>query len=86
MARLIALIVTSTILGSCSSAGDLVADYVPEWAGGLPKNAPPRPGTPEYDALRQKLETEAGRDKNKDPPRQKPTPRICPNRRYTSCA
>jgi hypothetical protein len=78
MARLIALIVTSTILGSCSSAGELVADYVPEWAGGLPKNAPPRPGTPEYDALRQKLETEAGRDKNKDPPAPKADPALLP--------
>jgi hypothetical protein len=65
-ARLIALIVASTILGSCSSASNLVSDYLPAWAGGRPKNAPPRPGTPEYDALRQKLETEAARDKSKD--------------------
>jgi len=30
------------------SAG--MGDYVPQWAGGLPADAPPRPGTPQYDA------------------------------------
>jgi hypothetical protein len=30
------------------SAG--MGDYVPRWAGGLPADAPPRPGTPQYDA------------------------------------
>jgi hypothetical protein len=74
MARLITLIVASTILGSCSSAAHLVVDYMPAWAGGLPKDAPPRPGTPEYDALRQKLETEANRDKSKDAPAPKADP------------
>jgi hypothetical protein len=68
MARLITLIVASAILGSCSSKTNPVADYLPEWAGGLPKGVPPRPGTPEYDALRQKSETEANRDKSKDAP------------------
>jgi hypothetical protein len=68
MARLITLIVAGTILGSCSSAGNLVGDYLPAAAGGLPKGTPPRPGTPEYDALRKKSETEANRDKSKDAP------------------
>ncbi|KIZ45234.1 MULTISPECIES: hypothetical protein [Rhodopseudomonas] len=27
-----------------------MADYVPQWAGGLPADAPPRPGTARYDA------------------------------------
>jgi hypothetical protein len=27
-----------------------VGDYVPTWAGGLPADAPPRPGTARYDA------------------------------------
>ena len=26
-----------------------VSDYVPHWAGGLPADAPPRPGTAKYD-------------------------------------
>ena len=30
------------------SAG--MGEYVPQWAGGLPADAPPRPGTPQYDA------------------------------------
>lgn len=30
------------------SAG--MGDYIPQWAGGLPAGAPPRPGTPQYDA------------------------------------
>ncbi|WP_398468433.1 hypothetical protein [Tardiphaga sp.] len=27
-----------------------MADLIPSWAGGLPADAPPRPGTPEYEA------------------------------------
>lgn len=30
------------------SAG--MGDYIPQWVGGLPAGAPPRPGTPQYDA------------------------------------
>ena len=36
------------------SAG--MGDYVPQWAGGLPADAPPRPGTPKYDAYMQERE------------------------------
>jgi hypothetical protein len=70
--RLIALVIAATTLASCSTA----ADYIPTWAGGLSKDAPPRPGTPEYDAFRQKLETEAARDKSKDPAAAKANPGI----------
>jgi hypothetical protein len=44
-----------------------VADYIPTSLGGPPKDLPPRPGTPEYDAYQQKMEDEATRDKSKDP-------------------
>ena len=71
MARLLALIIAGTMLASCAGSGRNLGDYVPAWAGGLPKNAPPRPGTPEYDAYRQGLEAEAARDKSKDPPKEK---------------
>jgi hypothetical protein len=50
MARLIALIIASTVLGSCSGvSGGKVGDYAPEWLGGAPKDMPPRPmkGTPQ---------------------------------------
>ena len=33
-------------LGSC---GSFVADRWPHWAGGLPSDAPPRPGAPGYE-------------------------------------
>ena len=45
-------------LASCGTA----VDYIPTWAGGLPKDVPPRPGTPEYDAFRQKMDAEVTRD------------------------
>ena len=33
-----------------------MGDMIPQWAGGLPANAPPRPGTPEYDRFMQERE------------------------------
>ena len=37
------------------------AQHVPAWAGGLPEDAPPRPGTPEYAVYRARLEGTAPR-------------------------
>jgi len=50
-----------------------IGDYIPQWAGGPPKNLPPRPGTPEYDEFKRRIDAEAARDKSDDPPGQKPT-------------
>jgi hypothetical protein len=36
---------------------------MPHWMGGLPEDAPPRPGTPEYDAWMAKRAEEAARPK-----------------------
>ena len=40
-------------LGGCGTINeklaDGVGDYVPQWLGGLPPDAPPRPGTAKYD-------------------------------------
>jgi hypothetical protein len=40
-------------LGGCGTVNeklaDGLADYVPQWLGGLPADAPPRPGTLRYD-------------------------------------
>ena len=33
-----------------------MGDYIPQWAGGLPPDAPPRPGTAKYDAYMQERE------------------------------
>ena len=49
---LLALLLASC-LGGCASINEKAAatmgDYVPQWAGGLPADAPPRPGTAKYD-------------------------------------
>ena len=46
----IGVVTGGALLASCSSMSAYVADGLPEWAGGLPKGTPPRPGTPGYDA------------------------------------
>jgi hypothetical protein len=45
------LITAATLLGfglNLASCGSFVADHWPHWAGGLPADVPPRPGTPGY--------------------------------------
>ena len=45
------LIAAATLLGfglNLASCGGFVADHWPHWAGGLPADVPPRPGTPGY--------------------------------------
>ena len=45
------LITAATLVGfalNLGSCGGFVADHWPHWAGGLPADAPPRPGTPGY--------------------------------------
>jgi hypothetical protein len=65
MARLIPLMIAGAVLASCSGSGGAIGDFMPVWAGGYSKEIPPRPGTPEYVAFRQKLDAEAVRDKSK---------------------
>ena len=47
-------------LSGCASINEKMSasmgDYIPQWAGGLPPDAPPRPGTPQYDAYMQERE------------------------------
>ncbi len=35
-------------LGACASFSGYVSDSWPTWAGGMPKDVPPRPGAPGY--------------------------------------
>jgi hypothetical protein len=42
-------------LTSCASGG-VVGEALPTWLGGMPKDVPPLPGTPEYEAFRKRLE------------------------------
>jgi hypothetical protein len=50
-------------LGGCSSVAGFVTDSVPTWAGGMPKDVPPRPGAPGYEefiAHQQRQDAAAG--------------------------
>ncbi|WP_420831340.1 hypothetical protein [Bradyrhizobium acaciae] len=57
---LTALALAACALGGCSSVNQKLsagmADTIPAWAGGLPADAPPRAGTPEYDKFMQERE------------------------------
>lgn len=50
---LAALVLLTSSLAGCASINEKLAngagDYIPQWAGGLPADAPPRPGTAKYD-------------------------------------
>src|SRR6266566_10106528 len=71
MTRVVALLMACVALASCSttmeSISEKVIDSTPAWMGGLPKDAPPRPGTPEYEEFKRKQEAERARDKSHDP-------------------
>jgi hypothetical protein len=58
---IIALAFAGCNLSGCGSINDRisagVADTIPQWAGGLPRDAPPRPGTPQYDAYMKERES-----------------------------
>ena len=67
----IAIVLVACSLGGCGTINGWLAvgfeDYVPVWAGGLPSDAPPRPGTAKYDEWmkereRQRLEAAAKKD------------------------
>lgn len=49
----VSLLLLESALSGCASINETLsatlADKVPQWAGGLPADAPPRPGTPQYD-------------------------------------
>jgi hypothetical protein len=50
---IIALALAGFVLSGCASVNEKLSagmgDYIPLWAGGLPADAPPRPGTAKYD-------------------------------------
>lgn len=52
--------------GAYESMAAHMAD-MPHWMGGLPADAPPRRGTPEYDAWMAQRAKEAARPKTGDP-------------------
>ncbi|HZQ13828.1 MAG TPA: hypothetical protein VFB31_13560 [Pseudolabrys sp.] len=59
----VTLLAVAPLLGGCGSLLDQLegplhslVDKMPEWAGGPPKNLPPRPGDPGYAAYQQQVE------------------------------
>jgi hypothetical protein len=60
---LTALLGVALALGGCSSFAGFVSDTWPTWAGGMPKDVPPRPGAPGYEefiAHQQRQDAAAG--------------------------
>jgi hypothetical protein len=57
---LIALALAACSLSGCGTVNGYLAagisDYVPHWAGGLPADAPPRPGTAKYEEFMKERE------------------------------
>ena len=53
IAAILAVALAGLALGGCSSINEKLAagvgDTLPQWAGGLPPDVPPRRGTPQYD-------------------------------------
>ena len=73
IAAIIGLSLAGFSLSGCASVNEklsaAVADTVPQWAGGLPADAPPRPGTAKYDEYmkereRRRMQPAAERDNN----------------------
>jgi len=72
LAILLASALLAGTLSCCASINEKmsagVGDYIPQWAGGLPPDAPPRPGTAKYDEYmkereRQRLMPAADRER-----------------------
>ena len=55
-----ALALAGCALGGCGTINEKLAagvsDAIPAWAGGLPADAPPRPGTAKYDEFMKERE------------------------------
>ena len=62
--RHVAVVIAVTLmacgLGGCGTINGYLAsglsDVIPQWAGGLPADAPPRPGTAKYDEFMKERE------------------------------
>jgi hypothetical protein len=63
ISRVVLVLMACDSLGACadtrSAISGPVADNVPTWLGGMPKDVPPRRGTPEYESWSKKRAEEA---------------------------
>lgn len=74
--RVAVIFLLSVFLSGCgainSFIGTSIGDYMPDWAGGLPKDAPPRPTDPRYqqymEEQRAKLDTSKSSDQGNNKP------------------
>jgi len=57
---IIVLLLVGFALGGCGTINEKMSasmgDHIPQWAGGLPADAPPRPGTAKYDEFMKERE------------------------------
>jgi hypothetical protein len=60
LAVVLAVALLACGLSACGTINEKLADglgdYIPQWAGGLPADAPPRPGTAKYDEFMKERE------------------------------
>jgi hypothetical protein len=68
----VGLVLMAGSLSGCGSISSFLAggmaDLIPAWAGGLPADAPPRPGTPEYEAwMKQRAAPQGDTNNGPDP-------------------
>jgi hypothetical protein len=76
---MIGITVGGLLLSSCASTGgNFIGDHLPEWAGGLPADAPPRRGTPGYQDYIRQVDGERSQPANAAPP-QTSTPANAPS-------
>ncbi len=77
LAVVLALVPPACSLSACGTINeklaDGMADYIPQWLGGLPADAPPRPGTAKYDEFmkereRKRLEATPAKDDGANAP------------------
>jgi hypothetical protein len=83
IATIIALSLAGGALSGCGTINEKLAggvsDAIPAWAGGLPADAPPRPGTAKYDEFMRERErkrlppSERGEETKSTPPSQQAT-------------
>lgn len=74
--RTVVILLLSVFLSGCgalnSFLGTSIGDFMPSWAGGLPKDVPPRPTDPRYqqymDEQRAKLDLSKPNDQSADKP------------------
>jgi hypothetical protein len=60
LATVLALALLASGLSACGAINEKLAagmgDHIPQWMGGLPADAPPRPGTAKYDEFMRERE------------------------------